>query len=82
MRAMPETTQTVSDVVSDLGGLAVVAEICGVGQTAVHNWRTWNRFPNRVDVLLAMQEACRKDGIPLDTDLFQSRADDPLFGAA
>jgi hypothetical protein len=71
---MTNGTQTVADVIQGLGGLEAVAGICGVGQTAVINWRTWNSFPNKADVLLVIQDACRDKGFKIDTSLFSRSA--------
>ena len=71
---MANETQSVADILLALGGPKPVAALCGVGETAVINWRTWNAFPNRADVLLAIQTACQQRGVDLDTSLFSRTA--------
>jgi hypothetical protein len=36
---------TVRDVIKALGGTKVAAELCGVSDNAISNWRSWNRMP-------------------------------------
>ena len=57
---------TVSEIIDALGGTAEVARHFGVGRTAVGNWRSWGRFPDRLHLrLLAL---CEDRGVPLTRD--------------
>lgn len=54
----------VSDVIAAMGGNKAVAELFGVGVTAVSNWRKWNRFPPRLH--LRVLRECEARGLEFD----------------
>lgn len=58
---------TVDDVIDALGGTLAVAELFGVGRTAVVNWRTFGKFPARLHYRLA--KVCAERGVALDERL-------------
>lgn len=65
MQGMPkQEIKTVDDVIQALGGVDPVARRFGVGDTAVHNWRAWNRFPPRIHLDLYLW--CKELGIDYD----------------
>ena len=55
---------TVSDAVERLGGTTKVAQIFGVVNSAVSNWRAANRIPGNWQ--LPFYRLCRKRRIPYD----------------
>lgn len=59
----------VSQVIDLLGGNKPVAELFGVGTSAVSNWRKFNRFPERLHYRLARETERR--GINVDPSIFR-----------
>lgn len=54
----------VSEVIDALGGNKAVAEMFGVGVSAVSNWRSWNKFPPRLH--LRVLRECEARGLDFD----------------
>ncbi|BBK37719.1 hypothetical protein STAQ_27970 [Allostella sp. ATCC 35155] len=50
---------TLSEFIDALGGTAKVAEIFGVGPSAVSNWKAWGRLPDRLHLRAARLAADR-----------------------
>jgi hypothetical protein len=59
---------SIDDVISTLGGTAKVAGLCGVGQSAVSNWRTRGRIP--AEKFLIFDGALEKLNVRADPALF------------
>ena len=51
---------TIDDLIEALGGVAKVATLCGVGPSAVSNWRSRGRIPTEKFMMLA--DALRRAG--------------------
>jgi hypothetical protein len=62
---------TVSNLIDALGGTLAVSKICGVGPSAVSNWRKFGVLPPRLYLTLAKAGAAR--GIRVDPELFVAR---------
>jgi hypothetical protein len=62
---------TASDFIDALGGNAAVAQIAGVGRSAVSNWRKFGRLPPRL--YLRFAAAARDRGIEAPERLFAER---------
>lgn len=60
--------EQVAQVVDALGGNAAVAELTGVGPSAVSNWKSWDRFPPRVHHRLFRE--CERRGLQVNPRLF------------
>jgi hypothetical protein len=58
---MRQFVKTVADGIEALGGVAAVATLCSVGDTAVYNWRRNNGFPPGTYVVL--QRAFARRGV-------------------
>jgi hypothetical protein len=70
---------TADDLIDALGGNLAVAEIAGVGSSAVSNWRRAGRLPPRLYLRLAA--AGRERGVEVPEGLFKETPD-PRRGAA
>lgn len=57
---------TVSEIIARLGGTAEMMRLFGVGASAVSNWRSANRFPDRLH--LRVLRLCEERGVPLTAD--------------
>ena len=62
---------TAADFIDALGGNTAVAEMAGVGKSAVSNWRKFGRLPPRL--YLRFAAAARKQGIEAPEHLFRER---------
>jgi transcriptional regulator with XRE-family HTH domain len=62
---------TVGDFIDALGGNAAVAQMAGVGRSAVSNWRKFDRFPPRL--YLRFAAAARERGLEAPERLFEER---------
>lgn len=71
---------TASDFIDALGGNAAVAQIAGVGRSAVSNWRKFDRLPPRL--YLRFAAAARKQGIEAPERLFEERRVEQAGAAA
>ena len=69
--------QTVDDLVSALGGAKQVAQIAGVGVTAVCNWRRSNRIPPHL--YLSFKQACDDRDVQVPDKLFARAAGPDRF---
>lgn len=59
-----EAGREVASIIEMLGGTRALRELCGVGTTAVSNWRVWNRFPEGKHRLLSRAAAAKGFAIP------------------
>jgi hypothetical protein len=59
-RVKRRVLRSVEDVVITLGGVAAVAELTGVTQNQVHNWRADRKISARFYVLMARRLAYRR----------------------
>lgn len=71
---MLASMKTVSDFIDALGGNGVVADIAGVGSSAVSNWRKFDRLPPRL--YLRFAAAARERGVEAPERLFEERHTD------
>lgn len=64
--------ETVDDVITELGGTAAVAALCGTGSPAVSNWRSAGKIPS--NKFLIFEAALRDRGrvVPLSLFSFDS----------
>ncbi len=62
-------TNTVSDLIEQLGGRKAVAEALGCKYTAVSNWAVWNRLP--LPRYLPMRRLCDDKHVSLPDALFE-----------
>jgi hypothetical protein len=69
---------TVSDLIDRLGGNPVVADYCGVSNSAVSNWRAWNRFPDRASLHYRLRQMCKEKRIRLPTGFLERMSDSGL----
>ena len=60
--------RTIDEIVELLGGTVKVAALCGVGRSAVSNWRLRGRIP--AEFFLVFSEALRAVGADADPALF------------
>src|SRR6266567_6611588 len=60
--------ETVDGLISALGGAKQVAQIAGVGVTAVCNWRRSNRIPPHL--YLSFKQACDDRDVQIPEKLF------------
>lgn len=58
---------TVSDVIEALGGTSAAAKMFGVRPSAVSNWKSFGRFPDRVHHRVFLE--CQSRGIDLPPEL-------------
>lgn len=68
---MLATDMTASDIIDALGGNTAVAQMAGVGKSAVSNWRKFDRFPPRL--YLRFAAAAQARGIEIPERLFEER---------
>jgi hypothetical protein len=61
-------SMTVGETVDALGGNAAVAQVMGVGESAVRNWRMVGRFPAKT--YFAFVNLAREKQVFLDETLF------------
>ena len=66
---MPNHLFTVSETVKTLGGTRATAELLGVGDTAVGNWRVANSFPSHTFPLISRELLSR--GYTADIQLWR-----------
>lgn len=64
---------TVNDLIERLGGNASVANIAGVGSSAVSNWRRLGCLPPRLYLKIA--DACAREGFEAPRALFRALSD-------
>ncbi len=62
---------TVRDLIEELGGTAAVETICGVGKTAVSNWRVADALSR--EAALVLYRECQARGLKVDSALFDRR---------
>lgn len=60
--------RTIDAVIDALGGAAKVAALCGVGFTAVSNWKSRGKIP--AEKFLIFSEALKRAGKTVDPSLF------------
>ena len=63
--------KTATELVEAFGGRVAVAEIAGVGPTAINNWMRIGVLPPRL--YLRFRDAGRERGIEVPDELFQER---------
>lgn len=63
----------IDDVIDALGGNKEVAALFGVGSSAVSNWRSAGRFPERLH--LRVYRICQERGIEYDPALYAKHRD-------
>ncbi len=63
--------KTATQLIDELGGNTAVAEIAGVGSSAVSNWRKAGVLPPRL--YLCFARAGRERGVIVPEELFESQ---------
>ncbi len=60
--------ETATDIIDALGGNGFVADLCGVGNSAVSNWRKTG-FPDKASVVVRIARECRVKGVTYGPDI-------------
>ena len=66
---------SVEAVIEALGGTVQVSRLCGVRHSAVSNWQSFGRFPDKVSIYRTIRDALAEGGLEVDEALFTSNGE-------